>query len=115
MCTRAENASANKWLLVLFPFTMFHWHNETFDIPNGCDRLFSSQFCENQAYAYGDKVLAMECHVEMTEPLVTDWITHWKHDLLEESPSRGVLKQFTLKLDSLFNLIGGRCALQALD
>lgn len=88
-CTRAENVSADDWLCDLpSPFTMFHWHNETFDIPNDCERLFSSQFCENQAYAYGDKVLAMQCHVEMTEPLVTDWITHWKHDLLEETPSR---------------------------
>lgn len=88
-CSRCDNASADNWLGDLpSSFTMFHWHNETFEIPDGCEHLFSSQFCENQAYSYGDKVLAMQCHVEMTEPLITDWITHWKHDLQEETPSR---------------------------
>lgn len=88
-CERIDNPAANDWLGDLpASFTMFHWHNETFDIPAGGKHLFSSQFCENQAYSYGDKVLAMQCHVEMTEQLITDWITHWKHQLQEQTQSQ---------------------------
>ena len=29
----------------------------------------------------------MQCHVEMTEPLLRDWIDHWREDLSEDSQS----------------------------
>ena len=87
-CRRENNPAADDWLGdVQSSFPMFHWHYEAFDMPAGGQRLFSSEFCDNQAYSYGDNVLAMQCHVEMTRPLVLDWITHWKHLLQEETPS----------------------------
>ena len=53
-------------------FLSFHWHGETFSLPEGCELLLSSDVCANQAWARG-KHLAMQCHVEMTERLVVDW------------------------------------------
>jgi len=49
--------------------------------------LFSSKHCHNQAYSYGDNVLAMQGHVEMTEALVLDWITKWRDHLRDTTPS----------------------------
>ena len=104
-CRRENNPAAEDWLGDLqSPFPMFHWHYEAFDIPDGGQRLFSSEFCANQAYSYGDKVLALQCHVEMTEPLVTDWITHWKHLLQEETPSRQSFA--TIKANLAHNISG---------
>jgi len=53
-------------------FTSFHWHGETFAIPAGATRILSSRHCANQAFAYGEH-LALQCHVEMTAPLVQSW------------------------------------------
>lgn len=68
-------------------FMMFHWHNETFTIPPEGKPLFSSEFCKNQAYSYGDNVLAMQCHVEITEPLLRDWVERHQHHLNKTSSS----------------------------
>jgi GMP synthase (glutamine-hydrolysing) len=53
----------------LFPetFTAFHWHGDTFGIPDGAVHLASSAACENQAFIYKDRVLALQFHLETTE------------------------------------------------
>jgi GMP synthase (glutamine-hydrolysing) len=66
---------------------MFHWHFGTFELPEKSQLLFSSDYCQNQAYSYGDNVLAMQGHVEMTKPLLTDWIIQWRDDLQATTPS----------------------------
>ena len=52
----------------LFPksFTAFHWHGDTFGIPEGAKLLASSTACRNQAFAYGDKVVGLQFHLETT-------------------------------------------------
>lgn len=46
--------------------TVFHWHGDTFDIPDGAVRLASSEVTENQAFVYNDNVLALQFHLETT-------------------------------------------------
>ena len=48
-------------------FAAFHWHGDTFDIPDGAVRLASSAATENQAFLYKDHVLALQFHLETTE------------------------------------------------
>ncbi len=48
-------------------FMAFHWHGDTFDIPDGAVRLASSEATENQAFLYKDNVLALQFHLETTE------------------------------------------------
>ena len=45
-------------------FQAFHWHGETFDIPGGCSHLAASEACRNQAFSYGDRVAALQFHLE---------------------------------------------------
>lgn len=63
---------ARQWFGDIKQFDAFHWHGETFSLPQGAVHLLSSAHCRNQAYAIG-KHLAMQCHVEMNEQMVKEW------------------------------------------
>jgi GMP synthase-like glutamine amidotransferase len=60
---------------------MFHWHNDTFDIPEGAIRLFKSDACENQAFQYDDHVLALQFHPEMNLDIVESLLKHYGNGL----------------------------------
>ncbi len=68
----SDNDTAREWFGDIHSFEAFHWHGETFTLPQGAVHLLSSAHCTNQAYAIG-KHLAMQCHVEMTEQMIRDW------------------------------------------
>jgi len=54
--------------------TLFQWHGDTFDIPNGAIHLASSRHCLNQAFRYGDNVYAFQFHLEVDEPMILRWL-----------------------------------------
>ena len=68
----SANDTAHEWFGDIRSFEAFHWHGETFRLPQGAVHLLSSVLCANQAYAIG-KHLALQCHVEMTAPMIRDW------------------------------------------
>lgn len=53
--------------------SMLHWHGETFDLPEKAVLLASSQAYKNQAFSYGDKVLALQFHPEITQHSMEKW------------------------------------------
>lgn len=60
---------------------VFHWHGETFEIPEGAQRLLSNKHCVNQAFRYKENVLAFQCHIEMTQAMIDEWSTLYKDEL----------------------------------
>jgi len=70
--TVADNDSARSWFGEVRHFNAFHWHGETFSLPQGATHLLSSKHCANQAWAIG-KHLALQCHVEMTAGMIVSW------------------------------------------
>jgi GMP synthase-like glutamine amidotransferase len=47
--------------------TVFHWHGDTFDLPEGAIHLASSEANVNQAFLYRNKVLALQYHHEINK------------------------------------------------
>ena len=64
------------------PFTVFHWHGDTFDLPAGAIRLASSRDYLNQAFRYKSAV-GLQFHLEVDEDLVNLWLDNAKADLLK--------------------------------
>lgn len=61
------------------PFTVLHWHGDTFDLPAGAIWLARSAATANQAFSYGEHVLALQFHLEATEQGVEEFL---REDLL---------------------------------
>jgi GMP synthase (glutamine-hydrolysing) len=61
--------------------TVFHWHYETFDIPEGAVKLFRSDGCHNQAFQYDNHVLALQFHLEVARENLLDMIKNSADDL----------------------------------
>ena len=70
--TVSDNATSHNWFGDIKNFHAFHWHGETFTLPQGATHLLSSAHCANQAYAIG-KHLALQCHIEMTAEMIAKW------------------------------------------
>lgn len=62
---------------------MMHWHGDTFDLPDGAVLLASSDLYNKQAYSYGDRVLAMQCHPEVTEAKLRLWYSGSEDEVIE--------------------------------
>lgn len=112
---RCDRQPANKRWLNGLPdeFEAFHWHGETFELPGGASRLFYNRWCEQQGFAYG-KSLGLQCHIEMTGPLIRDWIdrsppgeldggesTPTGATILEQTPEK--LPEMQLAADELYS------------
>jgi len=85
----ADNPVAREWFgSDLGAFESFHWHGETFSIPEGAVRIMGNRSCENQGFVAG-KNLGMQCHVEMTEQLIDTWCRSGADEITEgrSSPS----------------------------
>jgi GMP synthase-like glutamine amidotransferase len=86
---RCDGARPSPWLGELADsLEIFQWHGDTFDLPEGAQRLFASDWCGNQGFAWGDRTLALQGHPEMTEELVRLWLRDWSHLLDGSQPSQ---------------------------
>ena len=55
------------------PFTVFHWHGDTFDLPTGATRLALSENYPNQAFQY-KSAIGLQFHLEVNEQMVNLWL-----------------------------------------
>lgn len=52
---------------------LFHWHSDTFSLPEGATRLAESAMTPNQAFRIGRAVYGTQFHFEADRALVRDW------------------------------------------
>ena len=62
------------------PFSVFHWHGDTFDLPDNATRLVSSQHYLNQAFQYKSAV-GLQFHLEVNEMMVNLWLNNAEEKL----------------------------------
>ncbi len=67
---------------------VFHWHGDTFDLPEGAVRLASSVMYNNQAFRIGNQVVALQFHLELTREDVEKWIDVYKKEVEEAGLSK---------------------------
>lgn len=60
---------------------VFHWHGETFTLPDGAQLLASSTGCRNQGFVWNERVLALQFHLETTPQAVKDLVKHCGNEL----------------------------------
>lgn len=48
-------------------FEAFHWHNDTFGIPDGARELGSSRACNNQGFVKGNYIVGLQFHPEVRQ------------------------------------------------
>ncbi len=64
------------------PFTVFHWHGDTFDLPNDSTRLAYSSDYQNQAFQYKTAV-GLQFHLEVNKEMVNLWLDKTQEKLSE--------------------------------
>ena len=71
--TIEKGGLAREWFGDLERFNTFQWHQDTFSIPPGGERILTGKHCPNQAYVVDGRHLGMQCHVEVTAEMIDTW------------------------------------------
>jgi GMP synthase-like glutamine amidotransferase len=75
--------------------TVFHWHGETFDLPEGSTWLAWSEDCRHQAFRLGAGTYGLQFHLEVTPGMIRDWCC--------EDANSGDVRELEAPIDALRN------------
>ncbi|MBT3569925.1 MAG: type 1 glutamine amidotransferase [Opitutae bacterium] len=79
-------------------FEAFHWHGDTFDIPQGAEHLVSSAATSSQGFCVGRSALALQFHLELRAG-DANRIAEACHDDLTPGTYVQQPEEFTMKKD----------------
>lgn len=93
-----DSPLTREWLGNTQAFESFHWHGETFSIPDGATRILESAACANQAFVLG-KHLGMQCHVEMQREMIQAWCESGADEIRDANPAHAVQTPEEMEVD----------------
>ena len=82
--------------------TVLHWHFDTFMVPPGALRVGMSAGCAAQGFVWGDGVIGLQFHPEMTEAMVEDLLAFENHETAAEQEFVQTAAQIRSKLKSVW-------------
>lgn len=74
---------------------VFHWHGDTFDLPRGAVHLASSGKYRHQGYRIGECAWGLQFHLEMTEPMIKNWVVVAEEKSKTKNPDFNVCEILT--------------------
>jgi GMP synthase-like glutamine amidotransferase len=102
---KLDNPAAHDWLADMADDpTLFHWHGETFSIPQGANPILKSQHCQHQGFVMGN-TLALQCHVEMDADMVREWANLYSDELSPTSTTIQSPEQMTDNLEGKIRVL----------
>ncbi len=54
--------------------TVFQWHGDTFDLPDGATLFATAPACRHQAFRHGALAYGLQFHIEVTAEIIADWL-----------------------------------------
>ncbi|HEX8505637.1 MAG TPA: type 1 glutamine amidotransferase [Hymenobacter sp.] len=90
---------------------VLHWHLDTFTVPPGAMRVGMSAGCATQGFVWGDGVIGLQFHPEMTVEMVEKLMAFENHEAVEEQQFVQTTEQIRSKLKSVWK---GRKLLESL-
>ncbi len=57
------------------PEMVFHWHVDTFDMPEGAVHLYRSDICINQGFLLKNNVIGLQFHFEVTRDSIMEMVS----------------------------------------
>jgi GMP synthase-like glutamine amidotransferase len=64
-------------------FSVFQWHEDTFDIPHRSTLIATSSLIPYQAFRYGENAYGLQFHLEVTQEMIRGWIETYKEEFEE--------------------------------
>ena len=64
-------------------FTTFHWHGDTFTLPENAIHLFKTNACEQQGFVYNNHVAGLQFHMEIKKDLLNNMTKNERAELLK--------------------------------
>ncbi|MEW5818613.1 MAG: type 1 glutamine amidotransferase [Cyanobacteriota bacterium] len=83
VCLTSKAFNSNVFKNIPSCFTAFHWHGDTFDLPDKCIRVASSEGCLNQAFEYNSKIIGLQFHLEYNIDSIYQMIDNCSDEIIE--------------------------------
>ena len=71
-------------------FPVFHWHGDTFDVPEGGALLAEGDACRNQAFRSG-RVVGLQFHLEVSPAQAAGWAQEYADELAQSGKTARVV------------------------
>ncbi len=76
-------------------FSVFQWHEDTFEIPKSGRLIATSSPVSHQAFRYGEKVYGLQFHLEVTEQMIQEWT-----ETYEEESKAEIMTETEIKIET---------------